>query len=291
MYVVSYCIIVAFHQDLKIPRLIIFRSYDQNQNAPTSLSHFEALENNFFKDQEMFDRTTLKQLEDAAFSVFNREKNTALAEMFSVELKFTTDCLKSWFSRKHKVLDIEIEQKSEFIKSNPMKKNNLCSICDFPLVPKAPNGWADHVFRSEYLFLENIYSEKEMKQMKIEKFERYEEKINKILNELDNFGMTIEESRNDGDDSEIDEIIKKIKNIETSSEDKGKATKEKTIGFLYGRSICFIRSDKFKREYPILRKFLVNMISIVKNHKVIHHSHTTGKIIGYVHNFCNLRCT
>ena len=47
--------------------------------------------------------------------------------------------------------------------------------------------------------------------------------------------MGIEESRNDGDD----EIIKKIKNIETSSEDKGKATKEKTIGFLYGRSICF----------------------------------------------------
>ena len=219
------------------------------------------------------------------------KKNTALVEMFSVELKFTTDCLKNWFSRKHKVLDIEIEQKSEFIKNNPMKNNNLCSICDFPLVPKAPNGWADHVFRSEYLFLENIYSEKEMKQMKIEKFERYEEKINKILNELDNFGMTIEESRNDGDDSEIDEIIKKIKNIETSSEDKGKATKEKTIGFLYGRSICFIRSDKFNGEYPILRKFLVNMISIVKNHKVIHHSHTTGKIIGYVHNFCNLRCT
>ena len=98
--------------------------------------------------------------------------------------------------------------------------------------------------------------------------------------------MGIEESRNDGDD----EIIKKIKNIETSSEDKGKATKEKTIGFLYGRSICFIRSDKFKGEYPISSKFLANMISIVKNHKGIHHSHTTGKIIGYAHNFCNLRC-
>ena len=100
MYVASYCIIVAFHPYLKIPRLIISRSYDQNQNALTSLSHFEALENNFFKDQENFDRTTLKQLEDAAFSVFNREKNTVVEEMFSVELKFTTDCLKNWFSRK-----------------------------------------------------------------------------------------------------------------------------------------------------------------------------------------------
>ena len=79
-----------------------------------------------------------------------------------------------------------------------------------------------------------MYSEKEMKQMKIEKFERYEEKLNNILNELDNFCMGIEESTNDGDDPEIDEIIKKIKNIETSSEEKGKATKEKNIGFLYG---------------------------------------------------------
>ena len=107
--------------------------------------------------------------------------------MFSIELKFTTDCLKDWFSRKHKVLDVEIEQKSEFIKNNSLKKNNLCCIYDFPWDPKAPNGWADHVFRSEYLFLENIYSEKEMKEMKIKKFERYEEKLNQILNELDNF--------------------------------------------------------------------------------------------------------
>ena len=74
LYVVSYCIIIAFHPDLNIPRLIIYRSYDQNQNVLTSLSHFEALENNFLKDQKNFDRTTLKQLEDAAFSVFNREK-------------------------------------------------------------------------------------------------------------------------------------------------------------------------------------------------------------------------
>ena len=100
MYVVSYCIIVAFHPDLKIPRLIIFRSYDQNQL--TSLSHFETLENNFFKDQKNFDWTTLKQLEDAVFSVFNREKNTALAEMFGVELKFTTDCLKKGFQESTK---------------------------------------------------------------------------------------------------------------------------------------------------------------------------------------------
>ena len=128
MYVVSYCMVVAFHPDLKIPRLMIFRSYDQNQNALTLLSHFDALEFNFFKDPEIFNKTTLKQLEAAAFSVQNREKNTALTDMFSIELKFTVDCLKSWFSKKHKVLDIEIDQKTEFIKKKPTKKRR-------PLLP------------------------------------------------------------------------------------------------------------------------------------------------------------
>ena len=84
--------VVPFHPDLKIPR------YDQNQNALTSLSHFQALEFNFFEDPENFNKTTLKQLEAAAFSVQNRDKNTALAEIFSIELKVTVDCLntRSW---------------------------------------------------------------------------------------------------------------------------------------------------------------------------------------------------
>ena len=61
--------VVAFHPDLKIRRLLIFRSYDQNQNALTSLSHFQALEFNFFEDPENFNKTTLKQLE-AAYCLF-----------------------------------------------------------------------------------------------------------------------------------------------------------------------------------------------------------------------------
>ena len=32
------------------------------------------------------------------------------------------------------------------------------------------------------------------------------------------------------------------------------------------------------------------MIAIWKNKKAIHHSHVTGKIIGFAHNFCNLKC-
>lgn len=69
IYVVSYCMIVAFHPDLDLPRISIFRSYDQTPEKLTSLSHFEALQRNFFSNVELYNRVTLKQLEDAARSV------------------------------------------------------------------------------------------------------------------------------------------------------------------------------------------------------------------------------
>ena len=47
--------------------------------------------------------------------------------------------------------------------------------------------------------------------------------------------------------------------------------------------------DKIGGEFPILQKFLSNMIATAKNKTAIHHSHVTGKIIGYVHDFCNER--
>ena len=131
MYVVSYCMIVAFHPELKIPRLIIFRKCDQNPNALISLTHFQVLQYDFFSDPENYNKITLKQLEDAAFSVQNRENNTALAEMFSIELKFTIDCLKFWFQKNHKILELEIDFKTEFKQNNPLAKKTLCRLVIF----------------------------------------------------------------------------------------------------------------------------------------------------------------
>ena len=48
MYVVSYCMVIAFHPELDIPCICIYRSYDQSFEKLTSLSHFEALEYSFF---------------------------------------------------------------------------------------------------------------------------------------------------------------------------------------------------------------------------------------------------
>ena len=140
MYVVSYSIIVAFHPDLSLPRVNIFRSYDQSYSLLMSLAHFFVLDFNFLNDPKIFNKNTLKQLEAAALSVKQKEKNTALAEMFSVELKFTIDCLKSWFQKNHKISEIDLDQKLDFIRKNPVK-DSLCCLCDFPIDPKVANGW------------------------------------------------------------------------------------------------------------------------------------------------------
>ena len=116
----------------------------------------------------------------------------------------------------------------------------------------------------------------------IDKFEVSSEKLNNILDQLDPFCASIENENNffSKNNPDIDEIIKKIKKIKTTKEDEGKATKEKTIGFLYSHAIKFLTTDKVKGNFPVSKKFLLDMIAISKNEKVIHHSQVTGKIIG-----------
>lgn len=51
--------------------------------------HIDIAQQNFFEDKQNFNW----KLKDAALLVINRENATALTKMFSVELKFTADCL------------------------------------------------------------------------------------------------------------------------------------------------------------------------------------------------------
>ena len=127
-------------------------------------------------------------------------------------------------------------------------------MCDFPIEPKATNGWADHVFKAEHLFLENIFTQKEMTSMGIDKFEYFSKKLNKILDMITPFCASIE-NESMPSNSDIYEIVEKIKKIKTSRDDDKKATKEKTIGFLYSQSINFLPLDKVKGDFLISDKF------------------------------------
>ena len=85
------------------------------------------------------------------------------------------------------------------------------------------------MMKAEYLFLENIYSDEEMKKMKIEKLELFEKKKKKILENVNDFCSSIESEYKDNQDIEI---VSELKKIKTSKEDEGKALKKKLF------SIC-----------------------------------------------------
>ena len=82
-------------------------------------------------------KTTFYQLKDAASAVLAHAKSTSLAELFSVELKFTADTLKEWFSRiiKPKFFELDDIKKQIFLKKNPIdhQSKTICSICEFLL--------------------------------------------------------------------------------------------------------------------------------------------------------------
>ena len=203
--------IIAFHPSIKLPRISIFKSFDQNKNDLQSISHFQVIEYDFFNtEKECFNRTTLKQLQQAAYSISQKEKNTSFAETFNIELKFTVDCIKNWFSFNLKSRELDLDGKRIFRENNVITSETLCCLCDFPLNPRLENGWANHVFKAEHLFLENIYTEKQMKKMGIDNFEVYSEKLNKLLDSIEEFCDSLE-NPDFVDLKEVEEIISKIK--------------------------------------------------------------------------------
>ena len=86
----SYCQIYSFHPSLNLEKLVIYRSFQQSAKEMYDLNYFRQEHVEFF-DREFF------QLKDAASAVLAHEKSTSLAELFSIELKFTIDTLNAWF--------------------------------------------------------------------------------------------------------------------------------------------------------------------------------------------------
>ena len=103
MFVVSYCQIYSFHPSLNLEKILIFRSFQQTAEKIYDLSHFRQ------EHVAFFDRTVFYQLKDAASAVLAREKSNSLAELFSIELKFTIDTLNAWFSNTIKPKFLEID--------------------------------------------------------------------------------------------------------------------------------------------------------------------------------------
>ena len=83
----SYCQIYSFHSSLNLDTIVIFRSFQETAEEIYDLSHF--------KEEHVpnFTKTTFYQLKDAVSAVLARKKSTPIAQLFSVEMKFTVDTL------------------------------------------------------------------------------------------------------------------------------------------------------------------------------------------------------
>ena len=64
-------------------------------------------------------------------------------------------------------------------------------------------------------------------------------------------------------------------------------TNKQVLGYLYKKSVCFLKNDNINLDAPYSNNFLLNLAGIGSNKPVIHHSHVPGKIVGFVHDFRN----
>ena len=129
-----------------------------------------------------------------------REKSTSLAELFSVELKFTVDTLNDWFSNtiKPKFLEPNYIKKQIFTKENPIvSSKTIRLICGF-LIDVEEEDWYDIVVNREHLCLRNIYTSFELKEINIETTEKYREIVDRLFEVYPMF----ERALDDGDMSD-----------------------------------------------------------------------------------------
>ena len=128
MFVISSCQIYSFHPNLKLDKIVVYRSFKQNAEEIYSLDHFSQ------EHVKFFDPVTFDQMKDAGTNVLVRQKSTSLSELFSAELKFAIDILVKWFGclLKSKFLELSQIQNQIFTKENPIEfSKTCCCICRF----------------------------------------------------------------------------------------------------------------------------------------------------------------
>ena len=127
MFAISYCQMSSFYPALNLDKIVIFRSSQQKEEEIYRLEIFSQ------GHVPYFDHVTFRQWKYAAATVLNREKSTSLAELFAIELKFTTDTLIKWFNDifKPEFREVSEIQKQLFTKGNSIDwLTTKCSICD-----------------------------------------------------------------------------------------------------------------------------------------------------------------
>ena len=303
---VSYSIIFAFHPSFNFKRVIILRSFGHSLLNLTTINYLTA-EQLKYKDE-----ITMKQLRDAALQVHEKINQNAIAEMFSIELKFASDCLLKWFNSKYKKIELPLAEKRNYELQNPIDwENGRCQICTFPIdvKPSISNEnnrdkitYCDFTIQKEHKFLRNVLSISELsKSDTIANIESYHRNFRKFLR-LCIFAESAMKTLNKIDDCNHEELVdflnekleiekfselkEKIAEVNAKSRSKIPQFNIQTYAFFYNEIMKFPKTCFESDSFTTKNLFeTVHKIINVKIH--LHHSHITGEIKGYTHDFCN----
>ena len=237
--------------------------------------------------------------------------------MFSVENDLVKKTLLKWFNAKFKRTFTEIKPitKLRFESENKIDwQKDKCVICKFPMRLEPTNlqtsnsamTYGDFVIHFEHTFLRNIFSEEQLcsaEQIKTlqnyyEFFQSYiqicvgllallnsNQRENFINDEVEDF---VEEEFADETIRETKNTIQKTEIKNALSQSRGEVYKFnlKVYAFVYDK-IIFLPHSNIEYDTLTTDKFFIYVNRLIKGKVHLHHSHITGKILGYSHDFCN----
>ena len=306
MNVVSYVIILAFHPKLKLPRIIIERSFGHSLEKLCQIDYLTS------EQLRYGDVITVKQLRDCALAVHKKTNVIAMSEMFCTEIKFATDCVLKWYHVKYKNLELSLESKNEFEKENPIDwENRECVLCRFPLEANPTTSenekmsYGDFIIKKEHMFLRNIFSKEELlKSSSIATFESFHKHFIEFLEIVVFLEEEIKSSQLFSDCSYVNlkrfiekhfsefDSFKHIKHDIETVQIKGYSNTKipkfnlQLYAFVYDKVMKFPFS-KFEYETVTTTNLFTSVHRIINAKIHLHHSHVTGEVKGYAHDFCN----
>ena len=121
MFAVSYSLIFAWHPKFSLPRQMVVRGYNHSLDELSNMTYLTS------EQFAMRNQTTTRQLQDAILNVHSKKKN-AIAEMFSIELKFACDILMCWFNEKFKKPHLDNEVAIGYKRTFPITAESKCVI-------------------------------------------------------------------------------------------------------------------------------------------------------------------
>ena len=209
---------------------------------------------------------------------------------------------------------INLIEKLRFERSYQINwQKDKCIICKFPLKMEPTNyltpdnqmTFGDFIIRSEHKFLGNIYTTEQIQksdhiktlQSSYEIFREYIQICIGLLALLNSFNRHfinfateefVEEHFAGDGKSDIKNTINQteIKNISFMTRGNVPKFNLKVYAYVYDQLFIFPRSDI---NYDIIttKKFFLHVHRLIRGKFHLHHSHTTGIIISYSHDFCN----